>query len=325
MIRAYESGEKNPTPETLATIANILMFPLSFFERPPVDSLSLDAASFRALSKASAALRARTVAAGTIALEFYTYLCRHFQMPEPKVPDLRNYTPERAAECVRHMWGIGQQPIPNVVHMLEKHGVRVFSLSEDCDAIDAFSTWRNGVPFVFLNNRKTPERGIFDAAHELGHLILHQHGTPQGRDAEREADSFAAAFLLPESAIRASAPRMPTVATVAAMKRTWRASVAAIGYRLHELGLMSDWHYKHFNIELSRRGRQNEPSPLARETSAIIRKALAELAEEGCGLRDIAAELHLPVSELQALSFGMHVVEGGRSGSGPRRGNLRAI
>ncbi len=34
------------------------------------------------------------------------------------------------------------------------------------------------------------------------------------------------------------------------------------GYRMHELGLMSAWHYKHFSIELSRRGRSNEPEPL---------------------------------------------------------------
>ena len=325
MIKAYESGEKSPTRETLSVISTVLEFPCGFFEKPAADTLTLEAASFRALTRASATLRNRTVAAGTIAMEFHNYLAEKFEMRKPNVPDLRNCTPERAAESVRHMWGIGQQPIPNVVNLLELYGVRVFSLSEDCDAIDAFSVWRNGIPFIFLNNRKTPERGIFDAAHELGHLTLHQHGSPQGRDAEREADVFASCFIMPESAIRASVPRLPTIANIAAMKKTWRASVAAIGYRLHELGLMSDWHYKHFNIELSRRGRQNEPAPLARETSMILRKALDELAKEGCGLRDIAKELHLPLSELQSLCFGMHAIEGGGGGGSGRRGMLRAV
>jgi Zn-dependent peptidase ImmA (M78 family)/DNA-binding XRE family transcriptional regulator len=325
MIKAYESGDKNPTPETLATISNVLGFPLAFFEKPPPDNLTLEAASFRALTKASATLRNRTVAAGTIAMEFHNYLADKFEMRTPNIPDLRNCTPERAAESVRHMWGVGQQPIPNVVNLLELHGARVFSLSEDCDAIDAFSVWRNGIPFVFLNNRKTPERGIFDAAHELGHLTLHRHGSPQGRDAEKEADAFAACFIMPESGIRASAPSFPTISTIAAMKKTWRASVAALGHRLHELGLMSTWHYKHFNIELTRRGRQNEPNPLARETSMVLRKALATLAEDGYGIRDIARELALPVSELQSLSFGMHAIEGGHATSGARRGSLRPV
>ncbi len=75
------------------------------------------------------------------------------------------------------------------------------------------------------------------------------------------------------------------------MKATWHASVAALGFRLHELGIMSDWHYRRFNIELSRRGRANEPAPLPRETSAVLRKALQVLAEDGIGLREIAKEV----------------------------------
>jgi Zn-dependent peptidase ImmA (M78 family)/transcriptional regulator with XRE-family HTH domain len=326
MIKAYEAGEKNPAPETLGTLARELKFPLAFFEAPHVEQLQLEAASFRALSKASAALRHRTVAAGTIALELHRYLAERFDLPTPDVPDVRAAsTPSKAAEMVRHQWGLGQKPISNVVHLLELHGIAVFSLSEDCESIDAFSIWNGGTPFVFLNNRKTPERSIFDAAHELGHLVLHRHGTPQGRKAEVEADEFASSFLMPESAIRATAPRMVTIASLAAMKSTWKVSVAALGYRMHDLGLISDWHYKHFNIELSRRGRSNEPAPLPRETSAVIRKSLAVLAEEGVTLREIARELRLPVAELQALAFGLGVVEGDGTSLSPRRGPLHLV
>ncbi|WP_438036372.1 helix-turn-helix domain-containing protein [Sorangium sp. So ce204] len=325
MVKAYESGQCNPTIDTLHKISRALSFPPSFFERPPVDALKLESASFRALTKAGAPLRHRTVAAGTLALELHRFLLERFELPRPDVPDLRNHTPESAAESLRLMWGLGQRPISNYVHLLELHGVCVFSLSEDCDSIDAFSVWRNGTPFVFLNNRKTAERSMFDAAHELGHLVMHQHGIPQGRHAEKEADAFAANFMLPASAIRAAAPRMATIASLAAMKQTWRASVAALGHRLHELGLMSDWHYKQFNIELSRRGRHNEPAPLARETSALLRKALAALSEEGIGIRDIARELCMPVSDVQSLSFGLQLVEGSGDGSGTPRGTLRSI
>jgi len=324
MIKAYEAGQKNPAPDTLSAISRALKFPTTFFEAPSLERLELEAASFRALSKASAALRSRTVAAGTIALELHHYLSDRFELPKPDLPDIRTSTPGKAAEALRHQWGLGQQPISNVVHLLEAHGVVVFSLSEDCESIDAFSIWHAGTPFVFLNNRKTAERSIFDAAHELGHLVLHRHGAPHGRAAEIEADTFASSFLLPESAMRAAAPRFVTIASVTAMKKTWKASVAAIGYRLHQLGLVSDWHYKAFNIELSRRGRSNEPAPLPRETSEVLRKTLLLLAEDGVTLRDIARDLHLPPSELQALVFGLAVVEGSGNPS-PTRGSLRVV
>jgi len=325
MVKSYESGEKQPSAETLKAIAQQLRFPLAFFDGPALERLHLEDASFRALSKASASLRNRAVAGGTIALEFHRFLSERFDLPKPDVPDLRTTTPAKAAETVRHCWGLGQQPLSNVIHTLERHGVIVFSLSEDCDAIDAFSIWHAGVPFVFLNTRKTAERSIFDAAHELGHLVLHRHGSPQGREAEREADQFAASFLMPESAIRAFAPRIVTVSTLAGMKQHWKVSVAALAHRLHELGLLSDWQYKQLNIELSRRGRANEPAPIPRETSAVVRKTLLSLSEEGVRLRDIARELRLPTTELQALAFGLGVVEGDGRGDTQHRGGLHVV
>ncbi len=296
MVKAYESGEKQPSAETLKTIAQQLRFPLSFFE-----------------------------AGGTLALEFHRFLSDRFDLPKPDVPDLRTTTPSKAAETVRHYWGLGQQPLANVIHTLERHGIVVFSLSEDCDEIDAFSVWHAAIPFVFLNTRKTAERSIFDAAHELGHLVLHRHGSPQGREAEREADQFAASFLMPESAIRAAAPRLVTVSTLAGMKQRWKVSVAALAHRLHELGLLSDWHYKRINIELSRRGRANEPAPIPRETSAVVRKTLLSLSEEGVRLRDIARELRLPLAELHALAFGLGVIDGDSRGDAHSRGELHVV
>src|SRR3546814_6566541 len=56
---------------------------------------------------------------------------------------------------------------------------------EDTKNVDAFSCWRNGQPFVFLNTFKSAERSRFDAAHELAHLVLHRHGGPQGREIGR--------------------------------------------------------------------------------------------------------------------------------------------
>jgi len=239
--------------------------------------------------------------------------------------------PEVAADTVRAHWKLGERPIGNVVHLLELHGVRVFSLVEECVEVDAFSFWRDDVPFVFINTMKSPERSRYDAAHELGHLVLHR-SADRGREAELDANRFASAFLMPRGAILASAPRYPSLPNLLQGKRPWNVSVAAFAHRLHAVDLMTDWQYRMTCIELSSRGfRKDEPdSSGVRETSQVWSKVLAALREDGITKTDIAAELRLPVREIDALVFGlvkMGSIEGGRTGRGgiARRGHLKVV
>ena len=75
--------------------------------------------------------------------------------------------------AVRARWDMGFRPIRNMVHLLEAHGVRVFSLAEDAKQVDAYSFWTpSKKPFVFLSMSKSAERSRMDAAHELGHLVI---------------------------------------------------------------------------------------------------------------------------------------------------------
>ncbi|WP_419757134.1 ImmA/IrrE family metallo-endopeptidase [Teredinibacter turnerae] len=76
------------------------------------------------------------------------------------------------------------------------------------------------IPFVFLNTKKTAERCRFDAAHELGHLVMHCHGAPQGQEAEKEANAFASAFLMPRRSVLANAPRSATLKSLISHKNT---------------------------------------------------------------------------------------------------------
>src|SRR3546814_6955040 len=98
-----------------------------------------------------------------------------------------------------------------MIKLLESKGVHVFSLAEDTKNVDAFSCWRNGQPFVFLNTFKSAERSRFDAAHELAHLVLHRHGGPQGREAETEANQFASAFLMPHADLVSTLPYVSSI------------------------------------------------------------------------------------------------------------------
>ncbi|WP_234014515.1 ImmA/IrrE family metallo-endopeptidase [Cronobacter dublinensis] len=87
----------------------------------------------------------------------------------------------------------------------------MFSLAENCIEVDAFSFWVDEKPFVLLNTMKIPERSRFDAAHKLGHLVLHKHSSNNGRQAELDTDRFASAFLMPERSVLATVLRMPSL------------------------------------------------------------------------------------------------------------------
>src|ERR1700693_4393291 len=90
--------------------------------------------------------------------------------------------------------------------------VFLFSLAENTRNVDAFSCWRNGEPYVFLNTFKSTEHSRFDAAHELAHLVLHKHGGPnQGRAAELEAHAFASSFLMPRDDVLATIPFVTSI------------------------------------------------------------------------------------------------------------------
>jgi Zn-dependent peptidase ImmA (M78 family) len=225
------------------------------------------------------------------------------------LPDLRHERdPEAAANALRQLWGLGQQPIKNLLHLLESKGVRVFSLSIDAKEVDAFSMWKDGVPFIFLNTGKTAEHGRFDAAHELGHLVLHRHAAPNGREAEQEADTFASAFLMPRGAVLAHALRFPTLSQLITLKRTWTVSVAALTYRLHAVGALSDWHYRTLCIEISQRGfRKKEPDEAPREISQALAKIFAALREDGFTKSEIAHQLAVYPAEIDQLAFGLMI------------------
>jgi Zn-dependent peptidase ImmA (M78 family) len=202
-----------------------------------------------------------------------------------------------------------------MIRLLEAKGVRIFSLAINAREVDAFSLWKDATPFVFLNGNKSSEHSRYDTAHELGHLVLHHHGPPQGRDAEREADAFASAFLMPTSSVIAHTVRNPSLSLLIKLKRIWTVSVAALNRRLHDVGMTSAWHYRTLCIEISKKGyRTHEPREAPRETSHILPCVFGFLHDEGISRAEIARELAIPRSELEQLMFGLAMtsIEGGR-------------
>lgn len=311
-IVAYDSGSSLPSQETAEKIAQCLGFPKDFFFATDVDNIKPDAASFRALTKMTAIQRDKALGAGGIALLLNNWIEQRFELPTLDLPRLSSTEVERennsevCAEVLRQQWELGELPINNMITLLESRGIRIFSMAIDAREIDAFSMWNGDTPFIFLNTNKTSERCRFDAAHELGHLVMHRHGTThKGPHAEREANDFASAFLMPRKSVLANAPRTITLPSLIAHKKYWTVSTAALNYRLHAIGLTTDWTYRTLCVQISQYGRDKEPEGATFETSQVLSKVFAALRLEGVSRSDVAEDLMIPVQEINELTFGL--------------------
>ncbi len=160
---------------------------------------------------------------------------------------------------------------------------------------------------MFLNQQKTAERSNFDSAHELAHLVLHFHvdaATAPTEDAEKQADQFASAFLMPEDDIKGRIGHVYSASQIIKAKGRWKTSAMALATRLHHLGMLTEWNYRSIIIELGRRGyRKGEPIGVEREHSIILEKVLRALWGKGLTKSGIADELNIPWEEVETLAF----------------------
>lgn len=303
-LTRLEAGETpEPGSETVRALAHALNYPTEFFYLNDSEALDTEAVSFRSLSSLTARQRDAALGAGDLAFELHAWVADRFELPAVQLLDLRDEDPVAAAEALRSHWGMGTKPVEHMIKLLESKGVRVFSLAEQHKHVDAFSCWRGNVPYIFLNTFKSAERSRFDAAHELGHLVLHVHGmTNGGWNVERDADKFASAFLISRGDLIGHLGRVSSLAQLVSAKKRWGVSVAALARTAFDAGLISDWHYRDLCKQMSSLGyRTNEPHGLEHEKSVLWKMVFDELWKDGITKDRIAAELHMPLDEIESL------------------------
>jgi Zn-dependent peptidase ImmA (M78 family)/DNA-binding XRE family transcriptional regulator len=302
-LTRLEAGENQPEEETIKKLSSALNFPMQFFFGDDIEGINCEGVSFRKLSTLTIKDRDASLASGEFGVMFTDWVANRFNLPELDIPDLSaDYTPEGAALALREYWGLGQSPINDVIKLLESKGARILSLKEDIKTVDAFSFWRNKTPYIFLNSFKTVERSRFDAAHELGHLVMHVGGRlDHGKAIEREADTFASCFLMPESDVCSEIVRNPTIEYLIEKKVRWKVSLASLCYRLNKLGILSDWQYRNFCIEINLRFKKTEPNSIGTISSTLWEMVFKELWSKKITKSTISKELNIPLDELEKL------------------------
>lgn len=313
-VTDWEAGKVQAPP--LELLSEVLGFPHEFFLEELADKVTVERASFRALTSLSARQTKMVLANATIVQALSSWIDRRFETPEVDLPWLDQLVaPEResdpdpvdASESLRGIWGLGASPIRDLTALLESKGVRIFALNGDAREVDAFSLWLNERPTVFLNCDKSAERLRFDLAHELGHLVMHRGvATAGGRRFEVAANAFASAFLMPGRGLMAQVQGVPTLETVLQLKLLWRVSATAMVFRLHQLRLINDWQYRNWMVDLSKRGyRRSEPDGLHPETSALLTQVLRLAREDGLSSNKLAGSLRMPLDDLTGAVSGL--------------------
>ncbi len=313
-VSDYEMGHHPPSLSMANRLAQELRVTLGFLTAAEVDPPPAEAISFRSLSRLPARTRDRACAMATLAGHLADWLAHEFDLPKADLPDWQYVDPEAAAEGLRAQWGLGVQPCPSLVPLLEAHGVRVFSLARLADqwvGLDGLSFWHGVTPVVLIDTAMPTSRLRMSLAHELGHLVLHRaHGMADRRTAEHEAAKFAAAFLLPRENLRACGVRTANIDALVQLKAVWGASVAALARRLYEVDMLSEWHYRQAFIQLNllawRQGEaDNTERPLPSEASVLLRKVFTAIRADGTSRPSVAKALNLEMDDLNALVVGL--------------------
>lgn len=308
-IAQYEKVDgPNPTQAVLAKICLALGLPREFFGLSrPLTLLHASEAHFRSLRSTSAAAREQALAYGELSLELVNLINEFVDLPDVDVPEL-NLPYELtdaiivdAAREVREAWNVGPGPVPSVVQLLEAHGIVTLRLPRDTDAaVDAFSTNAGQRPLVFLSKAKDDKaRSRFDAAHELGHIVLHPDTEPGSKLVEKQAHLFAAEFLMPRDEIFDQLPRRIDWPAFHALKKHWGVSLRALVFRAHALGKLSEASYRRANQQLSMWGLP-EPNPLGlSESPQLLGMAKQLMTDNGIDFEGVltAGRIAIDVTE----------------------------
>lgn len=307
-VSKYLNGTVEPNIDKLA---ETLQLPASFFYGNDLPELTLDQVSFRSLSRTPKKLLKQAITHGISGFLLNDYFEQDFELAQADLPDYQNLSPEDAALAIRTEWGLGDKPIYNLNNILESKGIRIFSLPLATSDVDAFCTYHNTQPFIFLNTEKTAERSRFDAAHELGHLLRDRNSlnhTGRGNtEIEREANRFASAFLMPESALLPYKNANFTIDRLIEMKHLFGVSFAALAYRLHQTGMIGEWLYTRILCpQIASNGwRTKEPYPIKKEQSASLNQILTSLKDDGVDIQAIAQKLNTHPADITALMKGL--------------------
>ena len=315
-ISKYERGESMPSSGVLIALANALGVPVDYLASD--SDIALETVDFRRKRLTSKREEAQVEARVLDLLERYLTVEEILSLPTvrrdmprdapwPVFHDLAEA--EQAALGLRDRWGLGLDPIPNLVELLEERGVKVLSMPlANIDGLTARVRREDqSIALVIVVNRQDwGERQRFTLAHELGHMVL---DVANRIDDEKAAHRFAGAFLIPAETLRAEIGKHRKSigwSELFDLKGIFGVSVQALTYRCKDLGIFGNSLFRQLFNEFSRRGWRRPPYKEPRamhgeEPKRFERLCFRALAEDAISESKAAELLGHSVHELAQL------------------------
>ena len=312
-IGKYERNESMPSSDVLIALASALGISVDYLVGD--QEMVLEAVEFRKKKITSKREEAQVEARVLHRLERYLTIedllgLQSVVWDKPREapwPVLRDPAEaEHAAYGLRKHWGLGLDPITNLVELLEERGVKILSMAlTNIDGLTARVRCEGGAiaSVVVVNRGDHGERQRFTIAHELGHMIL---DIAPKVDDEKAAHRFAGAFLMPAETLRSEIGKRRKFmgwSELFDLKQIFGVSVQALTYRCKDLGIFSPSLFRLLFEEFSRRGWRSppyeEPRPIPREKPGRFERLCFRALAEGAISEAKAAELlDLSVQEL---------------------------
>jgi len=298
IISLYEKNKSNPRPEMVADIAALLKIKESYFFTPlPAQTNPIFWRSSHATTKDK-----RTVAQARFGWTklIDSYLKQFLEMPKLNIPsqkdiglpenidDISDELIEEIALRCREFWNLGRTPIQNMTTFLENNGIMITYGSLRSDKLDAFSNKSEyDCSFhIFLGtDKKSGFRSRYDAAHELGHLIMHSHLSEKmflGKKHslfENQAHRFASAFLMPLPSFKNDV-WMTSIEALKSLRSRWKVSVGAMMKRCEDIGLYGEKDTSRMWIKYRNNWRSIEDDGYTFESPQLLRRSLELIISE---------------------------------------------
>ena len=319
----YEHGRQSPSPDAMRRLSDALNLPMQWFLKP-MHEFAGGTVFYRCMSSATKGARLRAQRRFHWLKDIVELIQQSVRLPSVQLPDfdvpsdprmLTNDHIEELATEARRFWGLKDGPISNMVWLLENRGIIVSCFDLHAPTLDAFSERdpKTKRPYVVLGDHKqSAARARFNAAHELGHLLLHRSVQQEQINLnalhpllEKQAHRFAGAFLLPASTFGQEVCGH-NLDSLRVLKERWHVAIAAMIYRAGNLRLFSEDHVKNLQINLARRKwRTCEPLDdiLVQERPRVLKKCVELLVTRGViPASEIPFRLSLPANDVEQLA-----------------------
>ncbi|GAB6254509.1 helix-turn-helix domain-containing protein [Peribacillus sp. N1] len=323
-ISQFEHGKSQPSLETLFDLMRVLNFPRDYFFGKDDDDIEIGSTYFRSSSTTNKKSYLSQIQKMIFFSKIHSFLEEYIDFPPLNLPtremDKDNFQEsdiEKLADLCRQCWELGDGPIQNIVHVLEKNGIFITSLSTGEEKVDAFSQKQivNGDERYYIvlgNDKKSAARRQFNAAHELGHLLMHgwisdieELSKGQYREIEKQADYFAASLLLPRQSFTSDLHYPNKLDFYIELKKKWRVSIGAMIVRAYHLQVINYNQYQNLMRQMSTKGyRKAEPLDdlISIPTPSILEKAIKLLITNNILTpKEILDKLELPKEKVDEL------------------------